>query len=376
MDRTATTNNMHILVFLGLFFINIGMKGAFRLFEDDPSIMWLTFLLSLMGVSILMLTHKRGRDNRDFGIIFLYAIFVLYSFMSVKIGYGLQKAFLGLLLPYVLYKILLGYNWDEKQLVKYFLYAVHILAVIAIAYKLMTGFFNRALLYGVLGPITFGWLCGMAYLLYLMKDKKTILDFVMILYFFLMVLWTGSKGPLVSSLLISFFFYRKIIGDKKSTKIIVGAIVVIGILVISQFKDDIRAVSTLIYFLEDPEGYSGGATGGSFGARLDYAKASIDIIANNRLTGVGFGNWEVATNGLHRYPHNIFFELVSETGLLIFLFFATIILSFKTKGVFKILSIYGLITLLFSGDFSYFRYTFFPLLLAHYVYSTQNAYLD
>lgn len=376
MGEQVLKNNLKVFVFFALFFVNIGMKGIFGAFSDETSLVWLNFILGLFGIIILMVTHKSSKTGiEDYGVIFLYLILVLYSFMSDNVGYGLQKAFLGLLLPYSIYKVLINYKWDEDQLVKYFTYAVHSLAIIALVYKIKSGFFNRAVNFGVLGPITFGWLCGMAYLLCLLKEKRNLINSLMIFYFFFLVLWTGSKGPLFGVLIISAFYYKKILGKKIITKVIVTFIILVGIFALIRFKDDVRALSAIVALLEDPEGYSTGLGSGSFGARIEYAKKSFDMIAQYPITGVGFGAWGIHSDGLHEYPHNIILELISETGVLVFLLFLLLVLSFKTKGVFRILGVYGMITLLFSGDFSYFRYTFFPLLLASYVYYSHNDIL-
>jgi O-antigen ligase len=205
----------------------------------------------------------------------------------------------------------------------------------------------------------------MAFLALVLQREKSVAQLVFALFFLLMVLWTGSKGPLLGIVFVCLIFFNRIMGSKISTKIMVILLILLLIYILSFFIDDIRSIRSIINFLANPEEYSEGVGKGSIGSRSDFMDISLNLFSKNPITGVGFGGWQDSnTITDHKYPHNIIFEILSETGFIGILLFLILILNLKFKNIIAYIGIFGLVTLLFSGDFSYFRYAFFPLLMA------------
>ena len=62
--------------------------------------------------------------------------------------------------------------------------------------------------------------------------------------------------------------------------------------------------------------------------RLNALKFSFDILSQNFITGSGFGNYpyEILGYDTRYYPHNIFAEILSETGIIGFILFSSILI--------------------------------------------------
>lgn len=352
------------IIFVAALFINIGFKAVFDIFNEYEQIPFVVFSLSFVTLVYLLTVKNKNNDLVLYSTL-CYILLVIFSLVSSDIAYGLEKAYLGLLLPLSILVILEKAEWSEKELVRYFMIAILIVCCIAIPFKIKAGFFNRQVSFGLLGPITFGWLNGMTFLMVILKRKKNFKDFLLAIFFFLMVLWTGSKGPLFATFLICLFFTRRIFGKKLKTKILILIFLAAASIFIYKFKEDIRAVDSLISLAENPKEYSQGEGSGSIGSREKLISISLEIFKSNPVTGVGFGGWKVESNTTHKYPHNVVFELLSETGIIGLLLIIFLTIKVYKNGIFGIIGIYGVITLLFSGDFSYFRYALFAFLLGH-----------
>jgi O-antigen ligase len=70
----------------------------------------------------------------------------------------------------------------------------------------------------------------------------------------------------------------------------------------------------LVEFFDSPDEYMEGVGRGSFGSRFDNYKYSLILFQDNLFFGVGFGGWQGDYMNM-KYPHNILFELISETGI-------------------------------------------------------------
>jgi hypothetical protein len=125
-----------------------------------------------------------------------------------------------------------------------------------------------------------------------------------------------------------------------------------------------RQVIAIINLLKDPQNYLYAEGYGSFGLRFEYLKQSILLFIDKPILGNGFGSFADLALTIHKYPHNVPLEILAETGLIGFSLILAIIISIKKKSPIKWLGYFGLIALLTSGDFSYFRYGFFFLLLS------------
>jgi hypothetical protein len=354
-------------LFSFLFILNIAFKELFRVSEEENTIFLSLFFWVLLIFATLFIKAKYLNLYKCFFIFFLF-LFML-SLSSNNVSYGIQKSNLGLVSPLFCFMLFTRINWHRENLIKYFTFIIFIITVIGILYKLNNGFFQRSVSFGLFGSITFGWLSGMGFLAAYLDHKKSKIDYFLIVYFFLMILWTGSKGPLFSVSIITLYFSRKILFTSFKNFIIISFIFLASYFFISNYLEEIRSVRMILELATSQEEYISGKGAGSFGTRVNYIDDSKILFYQNPFLGVGFGGWHTQNfYSDHKYPHNIIFELISEVGLIgITLFLFLINKLWTTKNIFGIIGIYSLISLQFSGDFSYFRYAFFPLLISYFI---------
>ncbi|MAO01565.1 MAG: hypothetical protein CMD05_01345 [Flavobacteriales bacterium] len=139
---------------------------------------------------------------------------------------------------------------------------------------------------------------------------------------------TGSRGPLLS-LFITLFVFFILNYIKLLYKVIILFVAFIGVLTFTPIGEKILksdAIDRVTMNIKH------GGSLKSTGARMDFTKRSISLISDYPF-GVGCGNWQTAANDkkfnyviAHAYPHNLFFELTNEYGVLAGLLFLFLIL--------------------------------------------------
>lgn len=365
-------NKRYLIIFILLFSLNIGFKEMFRVL--DTTNVDFTFYLFFILISIIGLIFSFSLiKEKNYKVIYflsslLYIILFLSSFSSLDPSYGIQKCFLGILLPIFIFSVFVKFKWTPELITNCLVFTIFIIALVAIPYKMQHGLMIRGTSFGFLGSIPFGWVNGMAFILVGLKDKKKTGDYLLMLFFILMVMWTGSKGPLLALVAVVLLNFNKILGRKISTKIITFTLLTVVSYITFQYADDIRSIRSIIAFFEDPEGYVEGVGRGSIGSRSGYINLAINSFVENPVLGSGFGSYSEVNNTSHKYPHNIYLELLTEGGLVCFSIFLIILLKNSYKGLGQGV-LFMLICLSFSGDMSYFRYAFFPLLVSTYIYN-------
>ena len=155
------------------------------------------------------------------------------------------------------------------------------------------------------------------------KTLKLLLSFVL--------LWSmmssGGRGPvfaIVPALAIGCFAIW-IKGDRFQFRRFVFVSIIIGLMIIVLLVSGLagttfinRASMVTDSFSDKTVALSGGSTiGGSASVRIRYWSASIKLWAEKPFTGVGIGGFNKAAFGTRGelYPHNIFFELAAELGI-------------------------------------------------------------
>ena len=100
---------------------------------------------------------------------------------------------------------------------------------------------------------------------------------------------------------------------------------------------------------------------GSVSVRREMWLESLILWIDNPLLGAGLGNWSVYIDPILKYPHNWFFESISENGLfgVVILMVLICYLFYKVPGYSRFFIGYFMICLSFSGDASYLRFLFF-----------------
>jgi O-antigen ligase len=124
------------------------------------------------------------------------------------------------------------------------------------------------------------------------------------------LLATGSRGPFGGVVIGSIVVLAATSARDRTARIITAAALsasLVYVLVSLQLFTDSRIGE----FVSDP----GGSAGSS--GRSELAGPTIDIILDHPW-GVGFGNWRLyAPIGPHRYPHNLWLEVLSEAGWIV-----------------------------------------------------------
>ena len=132
-------------------------------------------------------------------------IFLISSFYSQDIMYALEK-YLSISWWLVIAIGLTQVQINKYGVITFFKTLVScglLMLLLTVFYKLNYGFWNRQVRFFINGPIVFGWLMGFYVFisLYCFNITKQKLYLIISLFFALALLWTESKGPLISFVL-------------------------------------------------------------------------------------------------------------------------------------------------------------------------------
>ena len=161
----------------------------------------------------------------------------------------------------------------------------------------------------------------------LSKNKSFITSFLIILISLPLIILTRERITLVFTLMTMvftiFYFWSSFAQSKKKSALIIFLIILIPTLFysfnIGKLKE--RVFLTKIQI-------SGGTENGSLvfwsNQHQAFAKTSIEIFKKNKLSGSGIKTFRKSCDQMHlqyidncsTHPHNIFFQLLSETGLI------------------------------------------------------------
>lgn len=366
------------MVFILLLVITIGAKEFFRDSRDENQVVLNSLIICLVSIPIITyyLIKRGSNSGRVITIALVFYAWLIVSAFIVpeKLHYGLEKAHLGLLLPLTMGALACSYKrWDEEDVLDHIITFALIVLVFAVLYKLSNGFFDRQVRYGLLGPIPFGWVCGMGAIASLLRADRGLVTILLSLAFVLAVLWSGSKGPAFALAIVAVLKFRSLIGKTMKERLVVLAVFLIGALLVKTGSDNLRAGSALQAMLTNSDEFVEGAGAGSVGVRLEFYSRSAEMLVDNSFFGVGFGAWSLFAAGLHNYPHNLFLEIGSETGIVGLVLLFGLLWSLRSKSKVSFLGYFFILCMLFSGDFSYFRYALFLLLVGTGIAEIQNA---
>lgn len=368
-------------LFMASIFIMIG--GSFVtdvILMDLPLVAY--FLTSIMVISTAFVISLMTRTIR-IGLFFqFFAIYVLF-FLFIPFDqyqYGAEKIFLGFVIPIFSAVLLTLKRWNEESLIQSFLWTALFIVLYAIIYKAGPDFFVRTKKFGLVGSIPFGWVCAFAAILSILhKDLGQVLRLILVTIFFLAMLWSGSKGPLLAFFVIFGLVY--IVEFKAGWRsIFIGFLAAGTLFLLLNYGEDLRVVKALNSLILSPETYIDGAGEGSIGSRLYYVVAAYDVFLRSPVLGVGLGGWSDAAHiSAHKYPHNIYAEALSEIGFLGFLFLIMFLsyqamLVYKRSHNFFWVYLLGLVVLTVSGDIGYLRYPLYFSTLVIFLYKNQGEW--
>jgi len=284
-------------------------------------------LLIMIAAALLATTGKIRRATlRSIAIVQIPLLLLgITIFWSVEPELGLDKLTTLMVsgnLGFILLNTVIEKH-GEEQLAKLIAFYLGILLLVAIPYKIAFGFFERSVNFFINGPIVFGRLMAIAALLslFVLDGKKRIFT---IIIFCLAVVWTESKGPILSialTLIGVALIYASPPTRKKfywySLTFLLAAAILINSLQLS--LSDLGRLGALFSVLTGDLGVIDQyASQGSFGARIAMWSMTIDLIPEVPF-GIGLGAWDatVDTRLPTPHPHNLFLELWSEGGILL-----------------------------------------------------------
>jgi hypothetical protein len=354
------------------------------------SINVLSLLFTSLGfVSLLMgevSYHERldlvggwSANQLIIGILTLYSFIILFNFpiyskmfrlllyimpigvsvlWSANIEYGIYKIGNLLIVSYIalVYFAVAIKLTTLTYFMKSIVIILTLLLFITIIFKLKFGFFDREVMFFLNGPIVFGKIMGIGAALSLVAFDST-KKFLFFMIFFLATVWTASKGPILSLLVVSTVYSIIAFDFKKNVLILFIVTALFFFLMENRFLFEeyglTRILAVIDYYSTDSKTLS------SISVRLGVAQETIKLILEHPIFGVGLGGWanSLINNGL-MYPHNFFLEVFSEGGWLFGILFCVPYLIFLNSARSKLFyaSLFLLISQQFSGDLLDSRY--------------------
>lgn len=323
--------NLFSLIFLlsACFELAVG-----RIYDDRLSIYGvnLSIIISLFFfiTSIILLSSiKKIILNKTKVVLFSFFILLLIINPILWSIYGANEYGIAKFLNFILITIPIAiiilekFQYDDvKNIFLILLGVVFLLLLFA-----LTGFFETprpdgriSILGG--GPIIFGrWMgFGVIALFFLPIKKKYIFRLIFILIFLVYCLISGSRGPFIA-LLLSFIFYFFLNFRKIFLRLSVLLLLLSAIFFSTNLYKDISELGrTDRVFLNIAKR---GGSSESTQTRYELAERSYDLMLKYPF-GVGAGNWQFKANQYnpthlmaHEYPHNLFFEIINEYGVLV-----------------------------------------------------------
>ena len=329
-----------VLIFLFILFAS-AMLAIGRLYDSRLEIYGvnLTILLSsfyCIFLIALFLTKKSIKISalKVLQYLFYFSLIVsnlvLWMFYDVQ-EYGVIK-FINLLLITIPISIIISeyFKIKDRNVFIYILLSISVFLLLIAIFNFSSLSFSRS---GVLGggPIVLSrWLCFGA-LIFLFHPKINNFKFLYVAVFIVISLFTGSRGPFFSLLLVMFIYllinFRRIF-----LKVLFVLSLLVSIIFISGLYNKLAEYKTVsrIFMNFNMDGMNK-----STGRTILY-KTSINEFISYPL-GVGSGNFAVYSdkrmylqNKQLFYPHNIFLEIFTEFGLFsgllffIYIFYSTI----------------------------------------------------
>ena len=377
-------------ILLSLFILSAGVMMAIGRFYDERleffginfSIILSSIFIILFFSTVILIKSLKINLNKIllyiFYCILIISNLVLWSIYGVT-DYGLEKFINLVLIPLPISLVIIEkFQIRDRNLMINILLGISVFLFVLTLFNLSNLSLTRS---GVLGggPIVLSrWLCfGAVIVLFHPRIKR--FKVIYILLFLFAALFTGSRGPLFSFFLVMilyyFFNFRKVF----FRVVALFSFLIFLLFVTGAFEQLSQYKTVSRVFMNLGEGGLRKSTGRSF-----LFESSIQEMIEYP-SGVGSGNFVEYTDrsnffknkNLH-YPHNLFFEIATEFGIITLLFFLvyliqSIYLSFKINLLDKFqpgnMMFYTFAFLFFnsmiSGDLNDARllFVFIPLML-------------
>ena len=208
------------------------------------------------------------------------------------------------------------------------------------------------------GPIVFGrWMLIAVLVILFNKNKYSRYLYLLIPLFLFMSFTAGSRGPLYAFVIILTLYFLFSFRRNFFKIMILSLLGIVSITTLSLTENDKGAGSQSTSRVFN-------ASSGAY-ARIDRVKRSIKLIPKAPF-GVGIGNWAQESNKFSdlshpekEYAHNIFLELMNESGIIVLVLFIILLITILDSSLF----------LLFFQE----NYYFSRLTLILFVYLFMNA---
>lgn len=258
--------------------------------------------------------------------LLLLALSIFWSPLPLKGIDNLTSLVVTAFLAFLLFNNVIE-RYGQVELGKTLLIYLTVNLFAALIYKSIFGFWDRQELFFLNGPIIFARFMMIALVLSLFTLKGRVRR-IASLVFFLAILWTESKGPILAAT-ITLCWGTYYLADKATKKrIILGliALLFLIILILNQLdisSKDIGRLYVLIAILVGDFSVLTESGAGPYNilGRVDLWLKSMELIITHPL-GVGLGGWEYYVKIINYtkqvpYAHNLFLELWSEGGVVL-----------------------------------------------------------
>lgn len=339
------------------------------------------FLYFIIFFSIFVILHYNDKSYISStemmrAAVYLSPFFVLYLVFSTSAGdlpLLIRRIEGSIISTTILIIALSSYikKYSEKSFYIELIKVAIIILALTVLYKLRYGFFDRyQVRFLINGPIVFSWL--MCYCALILIYHDTIIStrklYLCLFLFILAAIWSSSKGPIIAliicTLLIWILRFKRYFNLNAVIKIfsLFIALLIIFNTLPTEYTERITDIINIITNNSEEAEY------GSVGIRQEMWISAYEIYLKNYFLGVGTTNWQYySEHGELLYPHNIFLELASETGLIgLTVYLLTLItILFKTTPFGRYTLIYFTMCSSVSGDISYSRLILsIPIVLA------------
>ena len=292
---------------------------------------------------------------------------------SENVHYAIAKSsdlLFGTILAFLLgSRLLLRHGWNRFY--SAMIMSGVLILFLTVVYKAIFGFWLRDVRFLLNGPIIFGWLMGMMTILSISMWERTNRRVFLLLAFpfFLSVVWTASKGPLIACLailisrpLVGLIFRRR--GRYRALFLLV-LILSSFLLAWIEFGEQIyeTRIGATVRFVQ---GDLHERDDGSVGVRMLMLAEAVNAVRERPVSGIGLGNWASYSSAGFQYPHNQHLEILVELGAIVFIFYVLFLALglFTAEPDLRWLVMFFLLVGSFSGDIAYLRYPLLFLLLA------------
>lgn len=305
--------------FIYFFFIYLNLNALFNYFFKD-----------YYGIELLI---KCILFNK---IIILY---IVLKHLILKITFEkLKKVFFAI--NFLIFFLILDLLFQSYFLIDFFNFKVS-------AYGRLTGPYGDEL---VPGFLIFS-LGSISYFLFIFQDsiyKRTFIFISLYILFFITILLTGERMVFIGSIMFLFFLFIFLIKFKK--KIFISNIILFVLIIFTlnynntlnlKYKSFLKQLNLSVDKSHNHESnkessFTEGNNNKIPNVYINIFKSGYQVWKNYPIFGSGFGSFRVACNEntniekslrCNTHPHNIYLEVLSETGVIGFVLFFFIILS-------------------------------------------------